>query len=96
MASLAADDHQTPYRAANFAFQNNVAAAEAKQWIDKSISIKETWFNLRLKSEMLAKEGKTKEAIQFAEKAIAAGKADAPAEEIAKMEKRIAEWKAIK
>ena len=45
---------------------------------------------------MQTRDGKTKEAIQFAEKAIATGKDDAPAEEIAKMEKRIAEWKAIK
>jgi hypothetical protein len=35
--------------------------------------------------------GKTKEAILFAEEAIATDKADAPAEEVAKIEKRIAE-----
>ena len=96
MASLAADDHQTAYRSAAFAFQNNVALDEAKQWIDKSISIKETWLNLRLKADMLAKEGKTAEAIQFAERAIAVGKKDAPADEITKIEKQVAEWKAKK
>jgi len=96
MASLAADDHQTAYRCASFAFQNNVAPDEARQWIDKSISIKETWLNLRLKADMLAKEGKTAEAIQFAEKAIAVGKTDAPADEIAKIEKQVAEWKKAK
>lgn len=96
MASLAADDQQTAFRCASFAFQNNVAPDEARQWIDKSISIKETWLNLRLKADMMAKEGKTAEAIQFGEKAIAVGKTDAPADEIAKIEKQVAEWKAKK
>lgn len=96
MASLAADDHMTAFRCASFAFQNNVAPDEARQWMDKSISIKETWLNLRVKADMLAKEGKTAEAIQFGEKAIAAGKTDAPADEIAKIEKQVAEWKKAK
>ena len=98
MASLAADDYNTAFRCAAFAFQNNVAPDEARQWIDKSISIKETWLNLRTKADMLAKDGKTAEAIQFGEKAIAVGKADAdtPAEEIAKIEKQVAEWKKAK
>ena len=96
MASLAPDDNQTAYRCASFAFQNNVAPDEARQWVDKSISIKETWLNLRLKADMLAKEGKTAEAIQFAEKSIAVGKQDAPADEIAKIEKQVAEWKKAK
>ncbi len=95
MSSLAADDNQTAYRCASFAFQNNVALDEARQWVDKSISIKETWLNLRLKADMLAKEGKTAEAIPFAERAIATGKAsNAPADELAKIEKQITQWKA--
>ena len=96
MASLAPDDHQTAFRCASFAFQNNVAPDEARQWMDKSISIKETWLNLRVKADMLAKEGKTAEAIKFGEKAIAVGKTDAPADEIAKIEKQVAEWKKAK
>jgi hypothetical protein len=97
MASLAADDYQTAFRCASFAFQNNVAPDEARQWVDKSISIKETWLNLRVKADMLAKDGKTAEAIQFGEKAVAVGKKDdAPADEIAKIEKQVAEWKKAK
>jgi hypothetical protein len=94
MASLAADDHQTAYRSASFAFQNNVALDEAHQWVDRSISIKETWLNLRLKADMLAKEGKVSEAISFAERAIEKGKQDAPPDEVTKIEKQVAEWKA--
>lgn len=93
MASLAPDDHQTPFRSASFAFQNNVAPEEARQWLDKSISIKETWLNLRLKADMLAKEGKSKEAIEFAERAIEVGKQDAPPDELNKISKQVAEWK---
>ncbi len=96
MASLAADDHQTAFRCASFAFQNNVAPDEARQWVDKSISIKETWLNLRLKADMMAKDGKTAEAIQYGEKAIAVGKTDGPPDEIAKIEKQVAEWKKAK
>ena len=94
MAALAPDDYQTAYRSAAFAFQNNVALDEARQWLDKSIAIKETWLNLRLKSDMLAKDGNTAEAIKFAERAIATGKKDAPPDEITKIEKQVAEWKA--
>lgn len=93
MTSLATDDHQTAYRTASFAFQNNVALDEARQWVDKSISIQETWLNLRLKADMLAQEGKTSEAISFAERAIEKGKQDAPPEEVTKIEKKVAEWK---
>jgi len=96
MSSLAKDDHQTAFRSAAFAFENNVATDDARKWIDQSIAIKETWLNLRLKSQMLAKEGKTEEAIKVAERAIARGKEDGPPEEIAKIEKQVAAWKAKK
>lgn len=94
MASLAPDDQTTAFRCASFAFQNNVAPAEAMEWVDKSIAIKETWLNLRLKAEMMAKEGRMKDAIAYGERAIAKGKVDAPVDEVAKIEKQVTEWKA--
>jgi len=42
---------------------------------------------------MAAKEGKTSEAIGFAERAIQRGRADGPPDEIAKIERQVAEWK---
>jgi len=93
MASLAKDDHTTAFRSAAFAYQNSVALDEARQWLDRSIAIKETWLNLRLKAEMAAKEGKTSEAIGFAERAIQRGREDGPPDEIAKIERQVAEWK---
>jgi len=96
MASLAPDDFNTPYRAAAFAFQNNVALDEARAWLEKSLSIKQTWLNLRLKADMLAKAGDAKGAIDYAQRAIATGKAatpPAPADELAKIEEEVAGWK---
>ncbi len=94
MQSLAPDDHQTAFRCASFAFQSDVAPGEAKEWVDKSIAIKETWLNLRLKADMMAKEGKLTDAVAFAQRAIDVGKPDAPPDEITKIEKQVAEWKA--
>jgi hypothetical protein len=94
MAALEPDDDMTAFRCASFAFQNNVALGEAGEWVDKSISIKETWLNLRLKADMMAKEGKLKEAIGFGERAIKAGNENGPPDEIAKIEKQVKDWKA--
>lgn len=87
-----------PYGAASFAFNSNLDnKTEQMKWVDQSLSMKETFLNLRLKAQMLAKDGNTKDAIPLAEKAVAAGKADDfPAEEIARLEKQIAEWKSGK
>ncbi|MFN0149445.1 MAG: DUF2911 domain-containing protein [bacterium] len=96
MAALEPDDNGTAHRCASFAFQNDVAHAEAAEWIDKALAIKPTWFSLRLKADMMAKAGKTAEAIGFAERAIAAAKADGPPDEVTKLEKQVAAWKAGK
>jgi len=84
-----------PYSAASFAFNANLDnRAEAMKWIDQSVSLKETFWNLRLKASMLEKEGKKKDAIAVAEKAVTIGKANKDNEtEVAKTEKQIAEWK---
>jgi hypothetical protein len=85
-----------PFNAANFAFNASPEnKAEAMKWIDQSIAVKATFFNLRLKSQMLAKDGKRTEAIAVAEKALAVGKDDKnAATEIPNLQKQIAEWKA--
>ena len=87
-----------PYQAASFAHSNNLDnKAEAMQWIDKSVGMKETFWNLRLKSQMQEKAGQKKEAIATAEKAITVGKTDTDAtDEWPKLEKQVAEWKAKK
>ena len=90
----AADDFQTPYRAASYCLQNDVNLDEAVQWLDKSIGIKATYGNLGAKARYLAKKGDTKGAIETAGKAIAAGKAAEPKVDTSALEKLVAEWKA--
>jgi len=86
-----------PFGAASFAFNNNLDKTEAMKWVDQSISLKETFWNLRLKAQMLGKDGKTKDAVAVAEKAIAVGKTDDDAkDEIPKLEKQMSDWKAGK
>ncbi len=87
-----------PYGAASFAFTNNLDnKSEAMQWIDKSVGMKETFWNLRLKAQMQEKGGQKKEAIATAEKAVSVGKTDTDAaDEVPKLEKQIAEWKGSK
>jgi hypothetical protein len=87
-----------PYNAASFAFNAKTDnKAEAMTWIDQSIAMKETFGNLRLKAQMLAADGKTKDAIALGEKAVTVGKADKnPSGDIPIFEKQLAEWKAGK
>lgn len=88
-------DWEDPYSAASYAFNSNLGNANAMKWVDQSISLKETYWNLRLKAAILEKDGKRKEAIALGEKAIEVGKqAKDDAGEISKTEKQVAEWKA--
>jgi hypothetical protein len=84
-----------PYSAAQYAVTANVPdQAEAMKWVDQSIALKPTYWNLRLKAQMLDKAGNKQEAVTTAEKAVALGKEnkDEPSE-VAKTEAQIAEWK---
>ena len=87
-----------PYGAASFAFSSDLDnKAEAMAWIDRSLALKEVFWNLRLKAQMLAKEGRLKDAVAVGEKAVAVGKTDEDAaEEVPKLEKEIAGWKSGK
>jgi hypothetical protein len=94
MAKLKADDWRTPYRAADFAFNNAVALDEGQQWLKKSLSIQENYLNLSLLAKWQMKEGKRKDAIATARKAIAAGKASKDPVDTSGMEKLLADWTA--
>jgi hypothetical protein len=86
------DDWRTPYRAAAFCLDNNVALGEAKAWLDKSVAVKETMYNLAGQARLLAMEGKKAEAIALAQKAIAVGKAADPKADTAMVDNLIKEW----
>ena len=97
VAAAKPDDFVTPLQAANYALQNKLSVEEAMGWLDRSIKVKETIGNLGLRARVLAEQGKTAEAIAAGEKAIQVGKdAKANPQQIANMEKLVAEWKAKK
>src|SRR5450759_3515859 len=96
VAKAKADDWQTPLVAARYLYDNKLALDDAARWLDKSIATKATFGNLSVKANALAAEGKTKDAVAAAEKALAAGKAaeQKPSPEaVQALEKKIAEWK---
>lgn len=76
------------------AYLNNGSVAEADAWVEKSIKIKETFQNLRVKASVLFNMNKRDEALAVADRAIARGKADG--EDVTRFEKRIAELRAGK
>ena len=82
------------FQAAQWAFQNKVAGAEAMRWIDQSVAAQETWQNLSLRARMLADGGKYKDAVASGEKAVKLGKAVAQnPPNTAQLEAEIADWK---
>ncbi len=66
---------QTPYRAADFAFNAN-RMDEAKMWLDQALAAKENTATLWLKARMLNKQGQKADSIRAADQAIAAATAD--------------------
>jgi len=91
-ARRAIDDWRLPYRAATFCLDNNVNLAEARGWMDKSIAMKETMYNLAGKARFLALDGKKADAIALAKKAITVGKAADPKTDTSMVDNLIKEW----
>jgi hypothetical protein len=67
----------TPYRAANYAFENEMLD-KAKEWINTSTAHKEIYWNMLLKAKIYKQLAKTKketqEAVKILEKALLLGK----------------------
>ncbi len=91
-ARKAVDDWRLPYRAATFCLDNNVNLAEARTWMNKSVAMKETMYNLAGQARFLALDGKKTEAIVLAKKAIAVGKAADPKADTTMVDNLIKEW----
>jgi hypothetical protein len=98
IANLKADDFRTPITGANWILSEKMTAnyEEALGWVDKSLSIRETFGGLSAKAQILAAMGKKQEAIASAEKAIQVGKAANPPANTANLERMLADWKAGK
>ena len=91
-ARKAVDDWRLPYRAATFCLDNNVNLDEARGWMDRSIAMKETMYNLAGKARFLALDGKKADAIALAKKAITVGKAADPKADTVMVDNLIKEW----
>lgn len=63
---------------AHYALQQNQRLDEAMVWIDKSISLQESFWNYETKARLLHKAGKTKEALPLLEKALALSRGKTP------------------
>jgi hypothetical protein len=73
---------------------------EAGDWIDRSLALEKNFFNLRTKAEILALNGKTKEAIAAGDEAMTIIRArgistlpDFQQQAVAAFEKLLAGWK---
>ena len=95
LAGIRADlGWRDPFLAAQWAFQNKVAGADAMRWIDQSVAVEETWQNLSLRARILADAGRYQDAVAAGEKAVKLAKAvtqNPP--NTAALEKEIADWK---
>jgi len=92
IAAAKADDWQTAYRGAQFAYNNNVALDEGAKWLDQSIKTNETISNLWLKAQWQAKSGDKAGAMKTAQAAIAKG-TPKDAEQVQEIQKQMAAWK---
>jgi hypothetical protein len=75
-------------------YANDERWDEALKWVDQSIKVKETFQNMAARAQLLYAAGRKEEAMTVAEAAIKRGKADNV--DTARMEKRLADWKAAK
>jgi hypothetical protein len=79
--------------AAQHAWLTKTRLEDAKKWVDRSIALKEHFWNDELKAKLLANDGKYAEAIPYEEKAKELAKDKAPKEYVEGLDKQIAEWK---
>ncbi len=96
VASAKADDWRTPYQAAGFCLTNDVALADGRKWLEKSLGIQQTYSNLGLKARYQAKDGDKAGAIKTAEQALEAAKASKDKPDTSALEKQLADWMAGK
>jgi len=96
VAAAKPDDWRTSANAARYLYEAKYATDDAGKFLAKSLATKETFGNLAIKANVLAGQGDKKGAVEWGEKALAAGKAAEPkpsAEAVDELEKSIAGWK---
>ena len=76
LAEVKPDDWNSYAQAAHYLIQNNKQHELALQWINKSIKIKENFYNNWLKAQLLAQKDEYEEAINLTKKALKLGNKD--------------------
>ncbi|MBK7256377.1 MAG: DUF2911 domain-containing protein [Ignavibacteriae bacterium] len=79
--------------AARYAVDNNLYLNEAMGWADRSIALDRNPRNMQVKAELLAKAGKTADAIALGEEAIKMAKAKDAAANTSQLDALVAGWK---
>jgi hypothetical protein len=94
VAAAKPDDWRTPYRAANWAMTANVAPADVATWAAAARAKKENFQTVALAAKLLQRDGKSKDAMALATKAIelAKGDKDTSEEETKMFQDTIAKW----
>jgi hypothetical protein len=80
-------------QAARYAAMEKVFSEQAMGWVDRSIALNRNATNVRTKAELLAGQGKHKEAIALAEESMNLARAQNPAANVTATEQLINEWK---
>ncbi len=84
----------TPYRAANFALQNEANLDEGLKWLEISIAVDENYWNTSLAARYFEHEGQHQEAIAAMEKALGMAKTMKQAPfNLEQMQKLLDDWK---
>jgi hypothetical protein len=96
VAAARPDDWRTPMRAAGWCLDSGVAAGEGRAWLDRSLGVQENYNNVSLQARWLMKDGKKKEAIAAAKKAIELGKASKEKVDTSGTERLLTDWTAKK
>jgi DUF2911 family protein len=94
VAAAKPDDWQTPYRAANFAFESGDMAT-ASAWLDQSMKAKQTMAGVWLRARMQAKSGERAAAIKTGEAALAMAKPE-DKDFAGEIQKTVNIWKSAK
>lgn len=81
--------------AANYALERGQRLLEAKVWIDRSISLQESFWNYETKARLLHRDGNSAEALPLIDKAIELSRGKAPKSYTEGLEKTRKEWAVV-
>lgn len=90
------EDHDTLLQSARWALRRKERLAEGRVWLDRSIAVKESFWNRELLANYLRHEGKTAEAVVAMRRAIELSKGKAPDGYWKALEATVAAWEGEK